>query len=124
MNNKPNFDDKRKYIRHLTINLIAYTQYDKKQREQQIGLAKSYDLSIGGIGVLLNNQFPIETRVKLEIAINEIIIVVYGTIVYSLGNPVKNEITTLYTHGIEFDTLTEEQKQILENYLKDKTIDK
>lgn len=108
--------DRRHEPRVQTINLVHLREYryptliDYKTDDT---LGKTLDLSHDGMRLEVDHALPLRTKVKLDLALGEQILTMMGK-VRSLSEIDETHVDL----GIEFENVTPEQYEALEEYLQ------
>lgn len=113
-----NLEERRKYPRLNTLNLVSYRIYspDDVSKEGE-GIARTLDLSTGGLMIQLNEHVSPGMQLQMVVAINENLIDVQGEIVHVVE--IKKG---LYDVGVRFSKIDDGQLNLLMDYLKKRDV--
>ena len=106
-------DEKRKYPRVQTDNLVSYTCFDDNNIESDQGVARALDISQGGL--LLESHSAIESENILLTTVNEKneLMEIRARVAYC-----REEKPGLYFTGLEFKEESEKIRQIVVGMIK------
>ena len=111
MIDNPGFD-RRRYPRVDASHLVSYSHYDEEEGLEDEGeMARTMDLSLGGVLIQVAKLLKMGTVLKLEIGIEDHIIAAYGHIVH-----IKQVEDDLYDVGIQFTKISTEALKILTKF--------
>jgi c-di-GMP-binding flagellar brake protein YcgR len=100
--------ERRQWPRFSSEHLIAYTHLDGKCRPKEMGMAKTLDLSEGGVKIQTHRQIPCNTSLHMFLAVEEILIEATGLVVH------LRELTEgRYELGASFIDIEERGKRFL-----------
>ncbi len=98
-------EEKRRFPRVDSSHLISYTHFDEAKNPVEMGMCKSLDLSQGGVTIQTHRSFPVNTQLEMEIALEERLVKVRGTIVH-----VREVGRQLYDVGVCFTEMDENDR--------------
>lgn len=116
MNDRSSLQERRRYPRLDSLNLISYTHFDEKDLPENGGMGRTMDISKGGVTIQTHQSFSINSGLEMTIALAEKIIVARGRVVHALK--VGND---LYDVGVCFSQIGEEDLKELLEYLEKTT---
>jgi c-di-GMP-binding flagellar brake protein YcgR len=105
--------DKRQFPRLDSSHLISYTHFDKTDHPDGVGMAKTLDLSQGGVTIQINRFFPVDSGLEMVIALEERLISVRGKVVH-----VREIEKDLYEVGICFTLINDADRKSLVEFFK------
>ena len=106
--------DNRRFPRVKAQHFVSYHRYDAQGNVVYEGMALSLDLSREGILIQERQEIPVQTRVKIILAVGDDVVPLLGTVKH-----VEKVSEDLYRMGIHFDQITEEQVQKIAQYHPD-----
>ena len=106
-------EEKRKYSRIDSINLLNYIYFDENEEEANQGMGRT--LNVSEAGILLETHNPMDTShtVSLTIGFKEDVVDIKGKVIY-----LKERSDAMYESGIEFFEMDETARSILKKYIK------
>jgi hypothetical protein len=102
-NQETNQDERRKYSRLNSLYLISYVSRDADEQRHNLSMARTLDISKGGVRVEVYRDVPAGSSMEMEIAIKENIYSVRGKVLHS-----RETESNTWEIGIEFDSLNDE----------------
>lgn len=108
-NQDTNQDERRRYSRLNSLYLISYVSKDADAQRHNLSMARTLDISKGGVRVEVYRDVPESSTMEMEIAIKENIYSVRGKVLHS-----RETESNTWEIGIEFDSLNEELSKELE----------
>ena len=96
-------DERRNYPRLQALYLVSYINKEDEVQKSGVLMAKTINISPAGAGVEVYQVVEVDSRMEMEIAIEERIFAVQGTVIHSQVQPNGHWII-----GIEFDNVQEE----------------
>lgn len=105
-------EEKRKFSRIDSINLLNYIYFDENEEEANQGMGRT--LNVSESGILLETHSPIGTSltISLTIGFKEDVVDIKGKVVY-----MKENARTMFESGIEFFEMDESSRNILRQYI-------
>lgn len=103
--------ERRRYIRPEALNLLDYLVVDEKGRQGDYSMARTLNISKGGILMETHVPLPLGQQVMITLGLEDQLIDVMGRIVYATSASGR------YQHGIEFFHVSDNDKRILDNYV-------
>jgi hypothetical protein len=104
--------EKRRFERVKSLNLVRFVHYSQNLIPDFEGYARTLDISKTGIRLESKYEFPEDSFLDLDIAINDVILSLKGRIVNVL------KYGDLFHYGIEFENIDEESQKLIEDALK------
>lgn len=104
--------ERRRFERIKSLNLVRFVHYNQNLIPDCEGYARTLDISKKGIRLECKYEFPEDSYVDLDIAINDVILSLKGKIV----SVVKSD--DLFWYGIEFENIDEESQKLIEEALR------
>ncbi|MFO8048982.1 MAG: PilZ domain-containing protein [Desulfosudaceae bacterium] len=107
--------EQRKHARFDALNPSEVSIYDADEEDEPVETGKGKTLNISRSGALLETPFPIGNDQKVSLTIN-----LKAESVYISGRVAHTscEAETCYKTGIEFKTIDERGRQILDKYIE------
>ncbi|MBV5316470.1 MAG: PilZ domain-containing protein [Desulfobulbaceae bacterium] len=103
--------ERRHYIRPESLNLLDYLVVDEQGRQGNYSMARTLNVSKGGILMETHIQLPQGQQVMITLGLEDQLIDVMGRIVYTTSSSGR------YQNGIEFFHVSDSDKRILDNYV-------
>ena len=103
--------ERRRYIRPEALNLLDYLVVDQQGRQGEYAMARTLNVSKGGILMETHRQLPKGQQVMITLGLKDQLIDVMGKIVYVVGAAGR------FHCGIEFFHLSDADKRILDGYV-------
>ncbi len=103
--------ERRRFIRPEALNLLDYLVVDEQGRQGEYSMARTLNVSKGGILMETHRQLPLGQQVMITLGLKEQLIDVMGRIVYAVGEAGR------FHNGVEFFHLSDGDKRILDNYV-------
>ena len=103
--------ERRRFIRPEALNLLDYLVVDEQGRQGEYSMARTLNVSKGGILMETHRQLPLGQQVMITLGLKEQLIDVMGRIVYAVGEAGR------FHNGVEFFHLSDADKRILDNYV-------
>ncbi len=103
--------ERRRYIRPEALNLLDYLVVDDQGRQGEYSMARTLNVSKGGILMETHRQLPKGQQVMITLGLQERLIDVMGRIVYVVGTAGR------FHSGIEFFHLSDADKKVLDQYV-------
>ena len=103
--------ERRRYLRPEALNLLDYLVVDAKGRQGEYSMARTLNVSKGGILMETHIPLPRGQQVMITLGLHDQLIDVMGRIVYTA------EESGRFQNGIEFFHLTDGDKRILDRYV-------
>ncbi|MGD9946854.1 MAG: PilZ domain-containing protein [Desulfobulbus sp.] len=103
--------ERRRYIRPEALNLLDYLVVDEQGRQGEYAMARTLNVSKGGILMETHRQLPKGQQVMITLGLQDQLIDVMGRIVYVVGTSGR------FHNGIEFFHLTDADKHVLDQYV-------
>lgn len=104
--------DRRRFERIKSLNLVRFVHYNESLIPDCEGYARTLDISKKGIRLESKYEFPENSFIDLDIAINDVILSLKGKIV------TVTKSNDLFWYGIEFENIDEEGQKLIEDALK------
>ncbi len=104
--------ERRRFERIKSLNLVRFVHYNENLIPDCEGYARTLDISKKGIRLECKYEFPENSYLDLDIAINDLILSLKGRIV----NVVKSD--DLFLYGIEFENIDEEGQKLIEDAIR------
>lgn len=108
-NQDNNQDERRKYSRLNSLYLISYMSKDSDEQRHNLAMARTLDISRGGVRVEVYRDVKEGSSMEMEIAIKENIYSVRGKVLHS-----RETESNTWEVGIEFDSLNDELSKELD----------
>ncbi len=108
----------RRQPRIMSLNLVNFTHFDVNDVADCEDMARTKDLSEGGIMLECNQKFEINTRMDVQVAMHETLIMAKGKItkVEPIPNSKKFEI------GIKFTDISDANKRLIQRFLNEEIL--
>ena len=103
--------ERRRYIRPEALNLLDYIVVDEKGRQGEYSMARTLNISKGGILIETHRLLPLGQQVMITLGLEDQLIDVMGRIVYATSSSVRQQ------QGIEFFHVSDSDKRILDTYV-------
>lgn len=103
--------ERRRFIRPEALNLLDYLVVDEQGRQGEYSMARTLNVSKGGILMETHRQLPLGQQVMVTLGLKEQLIDVMGRIVYAVGEAGR------FHNGVEFFHLSDGDKRILDDYV-------
>jgi len=103
--------ERRRFIRPEALNLLDYLVVDEQGRQGEYSMARTLNVSKGGILMETHRQLPLGQQVMITLGLKEQLIDVMGRIVYAVGEAGR------FHNGVEFFHLSDGDKRILDHYV-------
>lgn len=103
--------ERRHYIRPETLNLLDYLVVDEQGRQGNYSMARTLNVSRGGILMETHIQLPQGQQVMITLGLKDRLIDVMGRIVHTTVSSGR------YQHGIEFFHVSDRDKRVLDAYV-------
>jgi c-di-GMP-binding flagellar brake protein YcgR len=103
--------ERRRFIRPEALNLLDYLVVDDQGRQGEYSMARTLNVSKGGILMETHRQLPKGQQVMITLGLNDQLIDVMGRIVYVVGAAGR------FHSGIEFFHLSDTDKHVLDRYV-------
>jgi len=104
-------DNRRRFERIDRELLASYTHFDPANREDDEGMAKTLNLSVGGVLLLLPHEFPTGTRLELALNLDGQIVEVVGKVAHC-----KRGDDELFDVGVELESTHARFADAVERY--------
>ncbi|MCL2789349.1 MAG: PilZ domain-containing protein [Desulfobulbus sp.] len=104
-------EEHRRYIRPESLNLLDYLIIDDQGRPGEYSMARTLNVSKGGILVETHLPLPQGQQVMITLGLKDQLIDVMGRIVYSAIDAGRNH------SGIEFFHISDNDKRVLDSYI-------
>ena len=111
MSDRMTFQEKRRYPRLDSLNLISYSRLDERELPDDGGIGRTMDLSKGGVTIQIHKPLPIHSALHLDIALEEKLIAVRGRVVH-----VQKLDEDRYDIGVSFLQIGDEDLKTLQEY--------
>ncbi len=82
-------EDRRKWPRILTEHLVAYTRLGEQAVPDEAGVARTLDLSEGGVVLEMTHPLEVGGRLEIKMVSGDRILKARGQVVYSQDLPTK-----------------------------------
>jgi len=103
--------ERRRYIRPEALNLLDYIVVDEKGRQGEYSMARTLNISKGGILMETHRLLPLGQQVMITLGLEDQLIDVMGRIVYATSSSGRHQ------QGIEFFHVSDNDKRILDTYV-------
>ncbi|MGE4560379.1 MAG: PilZ domain-containing protein [Desulfobulbus sp.] len=103
--------ERRRFIRPESLNLLDYIVVDEQGRQGEYSLARTLNVSKGGILMETHHQLPKGQQVLITLGLKDQLIDVMGRVVYVVGASGR------FHSGIEFFHLSDADKEVLDRYV-------
>jgi hypothetical protein len=103
--------NRRRYIRPESLNLLDYLVVDEQGRPGEYSMARTLNVSQGGILMETHICLPMGQQVMLTLGLRDQLIDVMGRIVYTVGQSGRHQ------SGVEFFHLSDHDRQVLHAYI-------
>ena len=100
--------DRRKWPRILTEHLVAYTRLDNEVVPDEAGVARTLDLSQGGVVLEMTHPLDAGGRLEIKMVSGDRILKARGRVVYSQDLPDKR-----WRVGICFTEITDDDLAVI-----------
>jgi Tfp pilus assembly protein PilZ len=104
-------EERRRFIRPEALNLLDYLVVDDQGRQGEYSMARTLNVSKGGILMETHRQLPKGQQVMITLGLKDQLIDVMGKIVYVVGAAGR------FHNGIEFFHLSDTDKRVLDQYV-------
>ena len=105
-------DEKRKFSRIDSINLLNYVYLDENEEETNQGMGRTLNVSESGILLETHNPIEISHIVSLTIGFKEDVVDIKGKVVYN-----KENADAMFESGIEFFEMDDSARNVLKRYI-------
>ncbi|MDA8139621.1 MAG: PilZ domain-containing protein [Desulfobacteraceae bacterium] len=105
-------EEKRKFSRIDSINLLNYVYYDENGEEVNQGMGRTLNVSEAGILLETHNPMQISHTISLTIGFKEDVVDIKGRVVYSHQNA-----KAMHESGIEFFEMDGSARNVLRQYI-------
>lgn len=105
-------EEKRKFSRIDSINLLNYVYYDENEEETNQGMGRTLNVSESGIMLETHNVIEISHTISLTIGFKEDVVDIKGKVIYNKEND-----DNMYESGIEFFDMDESALSVLRRYI-------
>lgn len=105
-------EEKRKYSRIDSINLLNYVYFDENEKEANQGMGRTLNVSEAGILLETHNPLQISHIISLTIGFKEDVVDIKGRVIYTQQNA-----KAMYESGIEFFDMDESSRIVLRQYI-------
>lgn len=113
MNDRSSLQERRRYPRLDSLNLLSYTHFDEKDLPENEGMGRTTDISKGGVTIQTHKSFPTDSGLEMTIALAEKIIIARGRVVHA-SRVDKDR----YDIGVCFTQVEEEDLKALLEYFE------
>jgi c-di-GMP-binding flagellar brake protein YcgR len=103
--------ERRRYIRPEALSLLDYLVVDEKGRQGEYSMARTLNISKGGILMETHIPLPLGQQVMITLGLEDQLIDVMGRIVYATSSSGRHQ------NGIEFFHVSDSDKRILDRYV-------
>lgn len=103
--------ERRHYLRPEALNLLDYLVVDEQGRQGSYSMARTLNVSKGGILMETHIQLPKGQQVMITLGLKDRLIDVMGRIVYTTSSSGR------YQNGIEFFHVSDSDKRVLDDYV-------
>jgi len=107
-------EEKRRSQRFDTMNLLHYKVLDVHDKQLADGMARTLNVSEGGILLETNAPFDPGQEIAISIGLEEEMVDVIGQVVHCNPSQTKG----MYTAGIKFEDLDQDGSRVLSLYLE------
>ncbi len=104
--------ERRRYDRPEALNLLDYLVVDEQGRQGEYAMARTLNVSKGGILMETYRPLPKGQQVMITLGLKDQLINVMGRIVYTTTS------AGCHQNGVEFFHLSDNDKRILNNYVR------
>lgn len=109
--------ERRHEERIKTLQLTHVVQLDASGNETELTVGRTLDLSRDGVRLEMADMVPIRSFLKLTLAVDDRLIEVKGQVTSHVDLP-EGEIA----HGLQFVEVSDENRQVLDAFLKRKSV--
>jgi hypothetical protein len=113
------FEEKRRFPRLSSLNLVSYTHLNDQNIPDDGGIGRTRDLSKGGVTIQTHKPFPVNSVLQLDIALEERLISVRGQVIH-----VQKLEGDLYDIGICFTQIGEKDFEDLQKFFEKSPLQK
>lgn len=106
-------EEKRKFSRIDSINLLNYVYYDENEEESNQGMGRTLNVSESGILLETHNAIDTSHIVSLTIGFKEDVVDIKGKVMHNKEND-----SNMFEAGIEFFEMDEAAKVVLRRYIE------
>ena len=106
-------DNRRRFERIDRELLASYRHFDPADREDDEGMAKTLNLSVGGVLLLLPHSFESGTRLELALNLDGTVVEVVGKVAHCEAS---SEVADMYDLGVELEATQERFVEAVEQY--------
>lgn len=104
--------ERRHHIRPESLNLLDYLVVDDQGRQGEYAMARTLNVSEGGILMETHIPLPQGQQVMITLGLGDNLVNIMGRIVYTTYS------TGMHQNGVEFFHVADNDKAILNNYVK------
>lgn len=105
-------EEKRKFSRIDSINLLNYIHFDENEEQANQGMGRTLNVSESGICLETHNPIDISHIVSLTIGFKEDVVDIKGKVIY-----MKESSDGMYESGIEFFEMDDNARSVLKRYI-------
>ncbi len=105
------YSEKRKHARFITLHLLNYTLLDDKGRQSESSMARTLDVSIGGIKIETTRALPDQAKLVISLELEDQLVDLEGKIIHNRENANR------YVSGIQFQKVSPKEYKILRQYV-------
>ncbi len=105
-------EEKRKFYRIDSINLLNYVYFDENEEETNQGMGRTLNVSESGILLETHNAIDISHVVSLTIGFKEDVVDIRGKVIYNKEND-----SNMFESGIEFFDMDDSALSVLRRYI-------
>jgi hypothetical protein len=106
-------DNRRRFERIDRELLASYTHFDPGDREDDEGMAKTLNLSVGGVLLLLAHSFEQGTRLELALNLDGQVIEVVGKVAHCEASA---EVEDMFDVGVELESTQARYAEAVERF--------
>ena len=103
--------ERRRYIRPESLHLLDYLVVDEHGRQGEYSMARTLNISKGGILMETHNLLPLGQQVMITLGLRDQLLDVIGKIVYATGS------SGCYQSGVDFFHVSDNDQRILDRYV-------
>jgi len=108
-----NSDERRRYIRPESLNLLDYIVVDEQGVQGEYSMGRTLNISVGGILMETHVKLQVGQQVMISLGLEDELVDVMGRIVHS-----KDQHDGMFHNGIEFFHASVEDRRIINKYVE------
>jgi c-di-GMP-binding flagellar brake protein YcgR len=109
--------EKRTHTRVNSVNLLNYIYFDEDLKEESQGMGRTLNISETGLLLETNWPFKVEREVSLNISLEEQILSINGSVIYT-----NKDESGLSKSGIRFNNISDDELNVLKSHIQSSQI--